>query len=288
MAAKSGATRRWSGRGSFGRLTRIVVLMIVAIGCTSEATTQTNMAGPGAIGGNAWLVRTFDSYSSTQEFLSDCASWLCNEELGTQLIFLDPSVGYEAEGLKQSMRYDFIDQGCGSVSRGRVLRLPTLAKELWIEQVMRFSRNFTSQNDACPPADWKTTLVHVNPDGNFRWDFHLSRGVFLNSPLGDNAAIGGDPLVFVFCGVSEFQYFDEQWHVVRIHFRHSTTASSRDGVMEAWIDGQYLCGRNDINTNEGTAMDWIVLGANKDKGQNQGTESLWIGRVSVFNEDPGW
>jgi hypothetical protein len=43
-----------------------------------------------------------------------------------------------------------------------------------------------------------------------------------------------------------------------------------------------------FSTNDGTKIRAILLGRNKDKGLDEGTESVWIGRVRAWNEDPGW
>jgi hypothetical protein len=93
------------------------------------------------------------------------------------------------------------------------------------------------------------------------------------------------------------KYFDEQWHVLRLHAKNSTDVNTYDARMRLWMDGVLLYdseqlrqqyGAPGFSTNDGATIRAILLGRNKDKGLNIGTESVWIGRVRAWRQDPGW
>jgi hypothetical protein len=92
-------------------------------------------------------------------------------------------------------------------------------------------------------------------------------------------------------------YFDGQWHVLRLHAKHSSDSKTYDARMRLWIDGvliydtdemQRVAGAPGFATLDNTRIRAILLGRNKDKGLDSGTESMWIGRVRAYKTDPGW
>ena len=93
------------------------------------------------------------------------------------------------------------------------------------------------------------------------------------------------------------KYFDEQWHLLRLHAKHSTDANTYDARMRLWMDDVLLYdseqlrqqyGAPGFSTNDGARIRAILIGRNKDKGLDNGTESMWIGRVRAWRTDPGW
>ncbi len=234
-----------------------------------------------------WMEKTLEAYNTTEELRSDCAGWYdCLEDLGLDRVFLDTVVSYSAGGLTRSMRYDWVDQGCSSVSRGRGIRLPEDVREVWVEVVIRWSVNYTAANSACPPPAHKLVFGQVVPDGNFRWAllWHATGG---NQVLESPRNPAGQSVQEV-TNESSTQYHDEQWHVLRMHWRHSTNESTNDAAFRFWIDGKLVHTMDGFATKAGMAIRAILLGRNKDKGQNSGLESLWIGRVRAWKENPGW
>lgn len=248
---------------------------------------------------------TFEQYGSTDDLRQDCAVFQdCLEDLGLAGpqggIYLDEGVGYSAAGLTKSMRYDWVDQGCTSISRGRGVALPSDREEVWFELVVRWSTNFTSDNPDCPPADWKSYFGQVVPDGSGRFQLKWTRDVRMAAPRGDvdptsvsvlgNAVnnTSSDPVkARVRFGLNPADYFDEQWHVIRVHWKAASTAGSDDGMMELWVDGVYMGGLADFETND-VSLRALLLGRNKDKGVDSGVESYWLGRLRIWNQDPGW
>lgn len=216
------------------------------------------------------------------------------EDLGLNKIFLDENVAFP--GLTKSMRYDWVNQGTGSVSIGRGIDLPSEARELWVEIPIRWSTNFTTCNPADPPCDHKTLFLQVSPDGNGRWDIHFGGGgapgptawVVVSSPWGRVEGDSGEPKFQTSTGQAANEYFDGQWHIVRWHVRHSTNVDTMNGLIELWVDGVLLGSYSGFSTNTGTRIRRILVGRNKDKGLDSGTESMWTGRVRAWDTDPGW
>jgi hypothetical protein len=92
-------------------------------------------------------------------------------------------------------------------------------------------------------------------------------------------------------------YFDEEWHVLRLHAKHSSSPDAFDGRMRLWLDYNLLYDSKQLTdqfgapgfaTKAGARIRAILIGRNKDKGLDKGTESVWIGRVRAWKEDPGW
>lgn len=240
--------------------------------------------------GSTFAALTFENYASTEDLRASDEDFMGgSEDLNVNKIFLDKDAGYD--GLTRSMRYDWVDQGTGSVSIGRGVMLPEPRTELWVELAIKWSSNFTTCNPADPPCDHKTFFLQVWPDLNGRWEVHFGGGgaagptawITMNGPKGDKEAAD-----FGSTGRAANDYFDDQWHVVRLHVRHSTDVNSRNGLMELWVDGELLKKVTNFSTNDGTQVRAILLGRNKDKGLDSGTESMWIGGVKAWDFDPGW
>jgi hypothetical protein len=67
--------------------------------------------------------------------------------------------------------------------------------------------------------------------------------------------------------------------------------------MRLWIDGKIIYDTKELeanhgsprfSTNDDTRIRAILIGRNKDKGLDSGTESMWVGRVRAWRDDPGW
>jgi hypothetical protein len=255
-----------------------------------------------------------ESFSSTEELRADRKIFPTGN-LNVDLVHLDKQVAFEAGGLSRSMRYDWVDQGTKTVSIGRGIELPERVRELWAEVVIRWSPNFTSCNPKEPPCDHKTMFYQVTPDGNYRWSVHVGGGageagpetnVTIFSPSGhvegtDRNNGWGLPSVVrshrSIEMVNANQYYDGDWHVMRFHAKHSTDSKTHDGRMRLWMDGELLYDTEEMRrehgapgfaTDDDTKIRAILLGRNKDKGLDQGTESMWIGRVRAYKTDPGW
>lgn len=231
------------------------------------------------------LDQSFGGYASTAELRTDCAAFQgCVEDKNIGQVFLDQAVGVAALGLTQSMRYDFVAPGCTSQSVGRAIRLPATTTELWVELYMRWSPNFTTQNaDGCatPPAH-KLFFGGVLPDLNGRWALDWGQ----QGSLGISAEW---PRSFDHpTGHNGSQYWDGNWHQVRLHWKFSSTSGASDGVYQLWIDDALVYDNGAVNTAGGTSMWSLALGRNLDQGIPSGTMSLWWGRVRAWNTNPDW
>jgi hypothetical protein len=80
---------------------------------------------------------------------------------------------------------------------------------------------------------------------------------------------------------------DGAWKTLRLHMRQGLNSDSRFDVWVPELNFHwYEEGWTEVSTVEG--FNAILFGRNKDKGQNTGTESIWVGRCRVYTVDPGW
>jgi len=298
------------------------LILVALMSCQSSPTDPSQSVtagGPGvAVQDASWegvLEVNLEAFDSTEELRADRRTFATGN-LNLDQVFLDRGVAYSQGGLTRSMRYDWIDQGPNSVSVGRGVLLPHEVDELWAEVLVRFSKNYTPCNPAKPPCAHKILFFQVAPDGNERWDVVIGGAgeggpevhMTMSSPYGrleDDNSVNTWKLVHALnsvpSGAPELdianKYFDENWHTLRLHAKHSTTSNTFDGRMRLWMDGQLLYdseqlkalfGAPGFSTNDGSRIRAILIGRNKDKGLDKGRESVWIGRMRAWKEDPGW
>lgn len=278
--------------------------------------TETNSPQPPS-GGDVEPAVVFDPdrYSSTQELEDDPYGVFAEAEIGGNYN-LDTSVGYP--GGSQSMRYDWVDQGAGNpIGIGRKIPLPSNADEVWVEAYVRWSTNFMNDipldsNDGDPSTDvaaHKFLFLAANcvTDCNKSWEIWDGTKVYRwallwpaatrNPPSGPISAetpaivesdVATDgPQIIKGINHDVSQHFDAQWHRLRVHVRHDP------GAYEVWIDGEKIVdladeGFPDFTVRPEVATTALLLGRNKDDGNESGTESLWWGKVSVWTSSPGW
>jgi hypothetical protein len=259
-----------------------------------------------------------ESFATTADLRADRQVFNTGN-LNLERISLDFEDPYSKGGLTRSMRYDFESQGVESVSIGRGILLPTKVKELWGEVVIKWSRNFTPCNPNRLPCDHKTMFYRVDPaQDNGRWSVHVGGGageggpdvnVTIFAPRGPVEGHGdwmkwGLPRALRAANqgstqelVNANQYYDGEWHVLRMYVKHSTDEESFDARMKLWIDGEVLYDTVELQsrygvprfgTADGLAIKEILLGRNKDAGLSDGRESMWIARVRAWRADPGW
>lgn len=243
-----------------------------------------------------WLEEAF-AYASTAEMLADARSiYTENEDENASRMAFDTA---GADGTSNSMRFDYPDRtavgGSGTSGRctdytiGRNLTLPAPVREVWAEFYVRFSANFTTR----APATWGCTS---NPD--LKFIFARLNGV--NDRLSLKVGTGGGSWRLGVPPVGEDQFsaalstypaFDGRWHRVRLHFRLSTTATSADGAARLWIDDRLVMGATNLNTHRAgvvpTNIYGLALGRNMNQGPGQ-LQSLWWGRIRVYDSSPGW
>jgi hypothetical protein len=298
-------------------------LILVALMSCQQAPTDPSRSvadgGPGvAVQDANWegvLEVDLEAFESTEELRADRRTFATGN-LNLDQVFLDRNVGYSQGGLTRSMRYDWVDQGPNSVSVGRGILLPHEVEELWAEVVVRFSRNYTPCNPAKPPCAHKLVFFQVVPDGNERWDVVVGgageggpqvhwtisgpHGRLQNYDTRQSWLIAHMARILP-PGAVELEvandYFDEEWHVLRLHAKHSSSPDAFDGRMRLWLDYNLLYDSKQLTdqfgapgfaTKAGARIRAILIGRNKDKGLDKGTESVWIGRVRAWKEDPGW
>ena len=248
-----------------------------------------------------WFEEDFSEYTSTADMVSDPRGIYTNEDNHTDRMALDQAVGWG--NLTQSMRYDWPDRTsegtttgtngyCGSYYIGRALTPPSSVQEVWGEFYVRFSPGFTT----VAPSGWgcgsnpdlKLIFGRTLPDARFQvkvgngpnqeWGWRWPNGPEYNLPAAQW------PSTDVFNG---------QWIRIRIHWKYSTTTTSADGIYQLWINDQVAADTSGVNslannlTDPITAIYGFWLGENMNQGPGQ-PESMWWGRIRLWNTDPGW
>jgi hypothetical protein len=296
-----------------------LLILVALLSCQQSPTDPSRnvtSGDPGIVQDTSWegvLEVDLEAFDSTAELRADRRTFATGN-LNLDQVFLDREVAFRDGGLTRSMRYDWIDQGTKSVSVGRGIRLPHEVDELWTEVMVRFSKNYTPCHPAEPPCAHKLLFFQVAPDGNDRWSVVVGGTgeagpqtfMTMSSPFGRLEGHESAKKWYMAGVARSFptvdldvanKYFDEQWHTLRLHAKHSTNASTFDGRMRLWIDGRLIydseqlraqVGAPGFSTNNETRIRAILIGRNKDKGLDKGRESVWIGRLRAWKEDPGW
>lgn len=251
--------------------------------------------GGNGSGADPEVVEDFSEYTNTQELLDSDKYQGGGTDEGSEEIHLDTSTGVDESPWgtsDRSMRYDYIDQGCDTIFRGRNLTHPN-ASEAWFEIVMKFSSNYTPCNSDCDPCDHKLILHQTSEAGRFMWhpNANGASAPYNNqSPQWGFCCSGGvTDGWFTVTGdtVKSDAWMDAEWHRFRIHIRSSTDEQTEDGLYEWWFDDQGPWSRNGA-TPDDTLLQLLDMGSNKDKGLDSGTESVWWGQVKIWTEAPSW
>ena len=271
-------------------------------GLTVKATLSITIfpaGGPAPI-----LEVDFESYGNTAELLSDCqatgGTWNCNEDFATTNIIVDPAVAPPIAGLTKSMRYAYIHDGNGCNSRtvSRQVDFPN-EQEVWAEFYVRWSANFTTSNAACAPNDHKLIFGDTWGGLSGRWGLLVGEGsppfhvVKVERPLSPTEGMLGSYNPNVQTIAANGNLWDGNWHIIRLHYRHSTTTSSNDGAMKLWIDGTLHHDEFGFNTTtEGTPgepdfLEGFTIGSTKNDGPPGIEMFIWWGRIQVYTSDPG-
>jgi len=234
----------------------------------------------------------FDSYATTEEFRADCDTFdNCAEDKGINSLFLDDGVGYSPYSSTKSMRYEWLNQGCTSHTKGRGVDLPQSLTEMWVEVPVKWSASYTACNIDCVPCSHKLVFGQVRPDLNYRWAliWQSGGGTSDGPPVYEAPAnsAGVNSLISL-ASTGSAKYHDNEWHLLRLHWKHSTTEADSDGMYEFWIDGKLIDSIDGIAMKNDLSTRAILLGRNKDKGLNEGLEEMWIGGLRVYAENPGW
>ena len=246
----------------------------------------------------------FDGYASTAALTSDCTRWFCAEDELAPAggdVALDATVA--PPGALKSMRYHYNHpgNGCNSITLRRAFLFPSAQQEVWAEFKVRWSASFTTSNAACPPNDHKLIFGDTEAGQSGRWALYVGA----DSPPTHSLqverpnATGGSGGYYLNRNsnpsLSAEQLWNDQWHTVRLHIKHSTTASSTDGILQVWIDGALKHDETGFSTPRPSAegggpdrLSGFSFAHNKDDGPSGVDMFLWWGPIRVYNINPGW
>lgn len=244
----------------------------------------------------AWLDVRFDGYGTIADLDEDRENWAWYEAKTGHHVEIDSDVAYP--GLARSLRYDYRhDDPCSTQTNSRQVFLPEAAQEVWVEFAIRWSDNFSTTATPFDPAtcnvaagDHKTFFALTEKGNTGRWEIKIgAQGSVVMRAAGTNSAENDERYIG---SPDPEDLWDAEWHIVRLHFRHSTGNTTRDGAMTGWIDGTKIYEETGINTvtDDGTTdrITGLRLGANQQKGPLGELMSIWWGYVKAYDTDPGW
>jgi hypothetical protein len=245
-------------------------------------------SGPPAPGG-ALIVEDFSRYRTIADFRRTRPEgrWR-NEGMGSDRMVLDRSEGFR--GAPHALRYDFPGgagnaRRCDDFSIGRDLYLPEPQREIWVEAWVKFSPNWHTK----PPESWRCSrspdhkllrgYVHT-PDPTYTF-FQVKDGKFGHTWSSSAPSPKHWDLNLKHPSAP---YWNGQWVRVRVHWRVGRWP--RYGAVRLWIGDRLIDDNRRLET-QATGIYMLRLGANMNNLVEQ-PQSLWWGRVSVWNRDPGW
>lgn len=199
-------------------------------------------------------------------------------------VALDTTVGLTPS--TKSMKYTW-PADCGKdCELRRNIQLPIAQAELWAEFVVRFSNGWTADGPESGNIDYKFIFGRLDSDRFILKVFTGGNNVFnFGQPPG-----GEDN----YSSAMASSIADGANHVIRLHFKRSTTASSGDGGIRLMVDDVDKGGSLALNTTVGgvlcSTIYGLALGANINQGVGATPQTLHWLRVRVWYEgnDPGW
>ena len=217
---------------------------------------------------------------------------------------IDTTTGYN--GRRHSLRYDYYvadSTASQTITRdldffndfglGRQL-------EIWTEFAIRYNTDFMTDPPGSEnaPGDHKLFFGGTQQSATYRWQLKVGSNSNPNNGVGGGHA-GTNTSTTYFTGRTAQNTFwnDGEWHLVRIHWKHSDPANATNAIQEYWIDGDSVFAETGFATisSDSTAgeprVDSITgfsLGKNKDDGPSAKLISLWWGYIKVWTSDPGW
>jgi len=223
------------------------------------------------------LQEDFSTYISTANLLADPRGiYSVGEDVYSPgEINLDTSVGYGTS--TKSMRYDFPARAgnCTDFSIGRNLNLPADAGDIYLEVVAKFQNGWTNAAPGCAGVsneDYKFLFGRVRTSGRFNVMIGTYNSQYtVGYPGGEDSFEGGN--------ISGL--FDGNWHVYRFHMKVGAS-----GACKLWVDGVVVKDYGVVNM-ASNLIYGIALGRNINQGPPT-AQSLWWGRIRVYNTNPGW
>jgi len=223
------------------------------------------------------LEEDFSTYSSTGNLLADPRGiYSVGEDVySAGEITLDTTVGYGTS--TKSMRYDFPARpgNCTDYSIGRNLTLPSNAGDLYLEIVAKFQNGWTNAAPGCSGVsneDYKFVFGRVQTAGRF----NVMIGTF-----NTQYTVGYPGAEDSFEGGNASGLFDGNWHVYHFHMKVGSA-----GACKLWVDGVVVKDYGVANM-ASNLIYGIALGRNINQGPPT-AQSLWWGRVRMWNANPGW
>jgi len=232
----------------------------------------------------------FSHYHNTADLLANPrATFLPSEDLLVQQITLDSTVGFGASS--HSMRYTYPDRTreggsgtngrCTSYTISRAVRTGD-RRHVWVEAWLKFSTNFT----IVAPAAWRCTS---NPDlkllfggvsgGESRFNLLMQQAYWIwGYPGREDAVVLRSP--------QPARMYDGQWHRYRMEMKVSSAPGVADGIARLWIDDALRSDLHNVVVNR-TGIWAVHLARNINQGPDH-PQSIWWGRVRVWDVDPGW
>ena len=260
----------------------------------------------GGGGAEPFLDWNAEGYASTTELREDGDTFFLAEDVNLARTTLESVTGPAGSGLTKAMRHSYIDtDNTSDMTIGRNIRY-TGVTELWLENFIMFSSNWTTSGPAGGNPDHKTCTCHIQPDGAGRVEYKIGvsgSSVRIGGP-GDGAGGGGSENEFSFTGVSAVTedddpgngvIWDGTWTGIRCHWKIDPSGGNA-GIYQmwlnldnaGWVEGVNETGLNtDSNLGVTTSIDAWRFCANLNKGSARNMY-VQIASCKLYSSDPGW
>ena len=228
-----------------------------------------------------WLVEDFSGYATTAQLRS--ASWVDDIDTRwstTSGMSLDTTVGFGPSG--HSMKASFAVGDDGQPGQTINMRLPSSTTDYWTEIWAKFSTSFSS-GGTCNGnnPDYKFVFWALQPN-----DARNEIKVGNSGPMRnlDTKYNNGPDVLFI---RATNPINSGQWHRYRVHNKVTGGAGAVFSV-EFWdgTNSPQLLEQKNFSLNK-TSMNYIVLGANRNCLAATPMSLHW-GKITLYNQDPGW
>lgn len=250
----------------------------------ARAIVAANTINVGASGGSAWFTEDFSGYANLAALQS--ASWLNATDTIWSAVSgatLDTTEGYGTS--TKCLLYRWV-AGDPDVSGHTVrMNLPTSITDYWTEIWAKFSTDFVTEGSGANNPDYKFVFWALQPNDE-RNEIKVGNGGN-EAHLDTRYAQGPDTLyINAANGINS-----GQWHRYRVHNKVQSgnncifSVEFWDGTNAPQLLQQTNFSLDNLNL---VSMNYIVLGANRNKPPLTSGMTLRWGKVTLYNTDPGW
>lgn len=236
----------------------------------------------------------FDGYSEgtalTTPYPSPWYSGLPADGCSATTITSSASYGSSGKGI----RY-LIGNGKNKNSSSFVYLLSSPTNEIWARFYKRYASGFTWQGGA--PSEEKVFWFSDTSNTDAIIYEHSRDQCWEGSSVSTDAIhfwLQNSAVNEVVCAASNTGWVatqggsigDGKWHAYEVHIKKGTNATSKDGVLQVWVDGSLRLNRSNIATGNGWPRNQLHFQVNQDAGGNTPCAPVDFDNLVVYTSTP--